>query len=171
MPYKIEIDLNAFEKLLNDLKRVQEVQVHSAVSKGGNKLLSQLKTNIAQGRDADGKTYPDVNRSTMEMSIKYGSPFEDRRIRGEVSSNRTPFNVTKQTLESIYLKRNGDATEIGYDDERTELIMKGNARAAGNTDKPARDPLGHKLRNPTDLEFDLVADEVENLIERVLNAL
>lgn len=166
MPIKIDVDFSQVNKLFEELRRFQDHGVHDAVEKGSQKLTEHLKTNVAQGRDATGKHYPDVKDITMERAIAYGGPFKDTRIRGDVSSDRTPINVTGQSRAAIYQSRRGNVTEIGFDDKRAELVFASNAKAKN---KPVRDPLGLNLRNVTDLEFDLIADAVEAALERAIS--
>lgn len=170
MPTTINADFSQVDKLFEELRRFQDYGVHNAVERGSEKLTSHLKTNVAQGKQATGASYPAVKDVTMERAIAYGGPFKDTRIRGEVSSNRTAMNVTGQSLDSIYKSRRSNVTEIGFDDNRAEVVFRSNAKGSGSK-KPVRDPLGLNLSNVTDIEFGFIADAVEDALERVISGL
>jgi hypothetical protein len=167
----ISVDSKSVDKLVDEFRDFQNYGVHGAVEVGSKKLLAHLKTNVAQGKSATGAAYPDVEDITMERPIAHGGPFKDTRIRGDVSGNRTAINVTGQSIEAPYISRTGPVTEIRVDDPRSILVFKGNASPAGPVKKPKRDPLGLTLQNATDLEFDLIADAVENAIDRIVSGL
>lgn len=171
MPTVIKADFSQVDRLFEQLRTFQNYGVHDAVDNGAKKLVSHLKTNISHGKDASGGYYQDVKQETMDSQIAYGGPFRDTRIRGNVSSNRTPFNVTGQTIDSLYHKRSGNSTEIIIDDPRSVMILQSNAKGSGGVPKPKRDPLGLNLRNTTDIEFDLIADAVEKAIDRIVSGL
>lgn len=167
----ISADLTKVDKLVNELKRFQDFGVHNRVELGTKKLVNHLKTNVAQGRDAMGKPYAPVDADTMDMAIAYGGPFQDTRIRRDVSGDRTAMNVTGKSMDSIYAKRSGNVTEILVDDPRATIVFHSNAGRPGNVKKPVRDPLGLKERNVSDTEYDIIADLIEDEIERIVDGL
>lgn len=167
----ISADFSKVDKLFDELKRFQDFGVHAQVEAGSKKLVSHLKTNVAQGKDATGKPYSDIEADTLDKSIAYGGPFKDTRIRREVSSNRTAMNVTGKSIDSIYSKRSGNVTEIVVDDPRATVVFYSNAGRPGNVSKPVRDPLGLTTRNVSDVEFDIIADLIDVEIERIVSGL
>jgi hypothetical protein len=171
MQITINADFSKVDKLFDELKRFQDFGVHAQVEQGSKKLVSHLKTNVAQGLDAMGKPYSDIDPETLDKAIAYGGPFKDTRIRREVSTNRTAMNVTGKSMDSIYSKRSGDVTEVIVDDPRAVTVFYSNAGRPGNVSKPVRDPLGLKDRNVSDTEFDIIADLIDGEIERIVGGL
>lgn len=167
----ISADFSKVDKLIDELRRFQDHGVHAQVEVGSKKLVGHLKTNVAQGRDSMGKPYSDIDVETFDKAIAYGGPFKDTRIRREVSGDRTAMNVTGKSIESIYSKRSGNVTEIVVDDPRAVTVFYSNAGRSGDVSKPVRDPLGLNARNVSDTEFDIIADLVEEQIERIVGGL
>lgn len=170
MASKIEIDVSAFNKLNEILRAFTEQGIDAPIKDGAKRITENLKKNIVIGKDINGNFYPPVTKKTMDRPIKFSGPFSDSRIRSDVSTSPTAFDVTGKTRESINWKKvSNKLYEIGYDSARTDLIIQGNARADGNVPKPRRDPLGVTERQPSDSEFDYVADAVEFALERALS--
>lgn len=158
------------ESLVQSLKVFSESGIAKPIEKSVRKLLSLLRSNLADGQSADGRDYPDVKDTTKAMEIARSGPFADSRIRNEVSTNSKAMNVTGESSDSLsYEKTNVTDFNVGYDSVRSDVVFRGNAKGSGNASKPKRDPLGLNIGIPTDEEFNIVADEVEAAIERLLD--
>lgn len=158
------------ETLLAQLKAFGETGLSRPLDKASKALSDSLVSNVLNSRGINGDNYPLINDSTFEMDISWSGPFSDSRTRRQVSSNPRAMNATGKSAESISAQKVSDTEyNVGFDTYRSDLVFNSNARAPGNVSKPKRDPLGLTERAPSDKEFELVAKQVEDALERLLS--
>jgi hypothetical protein len=167
---QIDIDMGGLDVLFDTLNRFQYYGVNEPAERAANKLVYKLRSNILTGQDSAGDHYPLIQDSTMDMQIKREAPYSDHRIRRDVSTDPRAMNVTGRSIESLNVQK-VKATElnVGFDDERSQIVFESNARNSGSSNKPKRDPLGLSAQNPSDREIDIVAEEIEKELDNLLD--
>lgn len=166
----VSIDDVAVTELIEKLLRYTQNRMDEPAMEAAKKIVYQLSHNFSVGENIHGDRYDYVTQLTLELPIKRTGSFEDKRIRGQVSPSQIALDVTGRTKESFRAtKESSTEVVIGYDDVRTDIILQGNAKNSGNVSKPKRDPAGLSERNPSDKEFEIVVDEVEKVLERLLS--
>lgn len=170
MPSSITIDESQVTKLLQSLNDFSEVGVKRPMTKGATAIKERLVSNIESGKSINDASYPHIkDPQTHLMEIAFSGPFTDTRKRIDVTGNPVAMNVTGETAESIDVQiKSNSEVNVGYDNARTDVVLKSNAKNRGNVSKPVRDPVGLNVGIPTDFEFDAVANAVEAALDGVL---
>ena len=169
MPVSID-DSNV--RALIDKLLVFGQNLSAPLNNAANEIKYQLSRNFALGKDINGVTYEYINPDTLQMPIKYGGLYKDSRIRGDVNPSQIAMTATGRTKDSFTSNKVSN-TEfvVGYDDPRSAIILESNAKGTGKVVKPKRDPVGLNERNPSKQEFDVVVDEIEKALERLLGGI
>jgi hypothetical protein len=167
----ISIDSKLFDKLTEVLREYGVAGVSDTIAISAVKLKAMLQKNIDDGKDSDGRVQKLVKFITLELPIKYGEPYKDERVRKSVNSDPRPIKATGRTRNSLKVEhhRATRMSDVYYDDERTELIIKTNAVGRGG--KPKRDPFGVSKTEASGREMDLVVEQIEKDLERLLNGI
>lgn len=168
----VTIEDSAIRALIERLKDWSKFDIRNDMERGTRAVKELLRNKVLTGRSLHDTTYPKVKDVTQDMPISYGNPYKDTRLRGEVAPSRTALNVTGESANSLEIGKTTITEFVIYiDGERANLIFNENARNNSRVDKPKRDPLGLTEKGPGKQEIDLVADELEKAIERIVSGL
>lgn len=168
----VSIDDKQVLRLIDRLLVWGKSDIVYPINEAANEIRAELTRNFFLGKDINGVTMNYIDSKTVDMPIKYGDPYKDLRKRGDVNPSQIPMTATGRTRDSLTAQKVSNTEyNVGYNDERSAIILESNAKGNSNVSKPKRDPVGLNERNPSKKEFDIVVDEIEKALDRLLNGI